>query len=72
MIKRLMLSLALLASTLMTLSCGGDSGPSGACVRGSGIGATCGDDFTHEQCNMVNGDYWYEAKTCKDLGFSHN
>jgi hypothetical protein len=71
MIKRLWLTLALLASSALILSCGG-SDPKGACVSGSGIGSHCGDDFTAGQCDMVNGDHWYEGKTCKDLGYSPN
>lgn len=43
----------------------------GACVRGSGITSTCGDDFTVEQCDYMNGTF-YENETCADLGYSPN
>lgn len=41
----------------------------GACVRGSGPTATCGDDFTSAQCNLVNGNAFHEGQSCQDLGF---
>lgn len=54
---------------LWVAACGGGDPPKGACVRGSGPGASCGDDFTDAQCNLVNGDRFYEGRTCRDLGF---
>jgi len=53
---------------LLMLSCGHP--PTGACVRGSGIAANCGDDFTAAQCNMVGGTAFYQGKTCQQLGLS--
>lgn len=61
--------LAVLA--VVAAGCGGKD-ESGACVRGSGITATCGDDFTSGQCEFIGGDDWYEGRTCADLGFSPN
>ena len=49
-------------------SCGGGGNEQGACVRGTGVSASCGDDFTSGQCGLVNGTF-YESKSCKDLGF---
>jgi len=40
----------------------------GACVRGSGITAGCGDDFTKGECSMINGSF-HEGDSCSDLGF---
>lgn len=49
---------------------GGCSAPEkGACIRGSGPTATCGNDFTDAQCILVNGDEFHEGKTCRELGF---
>jgi hypothetical protein len=50
-------------------ACGGGDPATGACVRGTGVGATCGDDFTAGQCSLINGNAFHEGKTCKDLGF---
>ncbi|MCW5635371.1 MAG: hypothetical protein KIT17_18685 [Rubrivivax sp.] len=66
---RQILLLAAPAAVALTLgACGGDP-PTGACVSGSGRTASCGDDFTHGQCNLINGDRWYEGRTCSDLGY---
>ena len=54
---------------LAQAACGGGGNPTGACVRGSGVSASCGDDFSSGQCTVVNGSGFYEGKTCKDLGF---
>jgi hypothetical protein len=53
---------------LLMLSCGHQ--PTGACVRGSGIAANCGDDFTAAQCNTIGGTAFYQGQTCKQLGLS--
>lgn len=53
---------------LLILSCGHQ--PTGACVRGSGIAANCGDDFTSAQCSMVGGSAFYQGQTCAQLGLS--
>lgn len=68
-VTRGLFAVAGLAALLGLASCGGGDDPKGACVRGSGVGATCGDDFTYAQCNLVNGDKFYEGRTCRDLGF---
>jgi hypothetical protein len=62
----MMIVVSLLA--LLILSCGHQ--PTGACVRGSGIAANCGDDFTAAQCNTVGGTAFYQGQTCKQLGLS--
>ncbi len=49
--------------------CGSDSDSKGACVRGSGITAGCGDDFTKGECDMINGDF-HKGDSCEDLGFT--
>jgi hypothetical protein len=54
---------------LTQVACGGGGNANGACVRGSGATATCGDDFTATSCTLVNGTGFYEGKTCKELGF---
>ncbi len=58
-------------AVLAILGIGCGSQESWACTRGSGIGSTCGDDFTVEQCDYMGGD-WHKGKTCKDLGYSPN
>jgi hypothetical protein len=63
-----LIAVALLAA-LVQSACGGGGPSKGACVRGSGVTATCGDDFTTDTCRLVNGDAFYEGKSCKDLGF---
>ena len=40
----------------------------GACVTGSGIGRRCGDNYTHGQCELINGTL-YLGQTCAELGF---
>lgn len=54
---------------LAQAACGGGGNENGACVRGSGATATCGDDFTATTCTLVNGSGFHEGKTCKELGF---
>lgn len=49
--------------------CGCSAPEKGACIRGTGVTATCGDDFTDAQCNLVNGDEFHEGRTCRELGF---
>ena len=48
------------------------SSPSkGACVRGTGITATCGDGFTAANCaQFAGGDSFHEGRSCADLGFT--
>jgi hypothetical protein len=53
---------------MLTVSCGHQ--PTGACVRGAGIGATCGDGFTAAQCSMVGGTAFYQGQTCQQLGLA--
>lgn len=53
---------------LLMASCGRQ--PTGACVRGAGIAATCGDDFSSGQCSLVGGTAFYPGQTCQQLGFS--
>lgn len=60
--------IALFLALCLLVACGGDP-PKGACVRGSGVTASCGDDFTAGQCELVNGDTFHEGRTCRDLGF---
>ncbi len=60
--------LAVSSLALLILSCGHQ--PTGACVRGSGIAANCGDDFTAAQCSMAGGTAFYQGQTCKQLGLS--
>lgn len=44
--------------------------PKGACVRGTGITALCGDDFTSANCEQfAGGTSFHEGKSCDDLGF---
>ena len=62
--------LAVIALLVTSLAgCGGDANEHGACVRGTGVSASCGDDFTSGQCTLVNGSAFHEGRTCKDLGF---
>ncbi len=68
---RVLAPVLLAALAAVAAGCGGKD-ESGACVRGSGITATCGDDFTSGQCEFIGGDSWYEGRTCADLGFSPN
>lgn len=51
-----------------SLGCDNSSNDKGACVRGSGITAGCGDDFTKGECDMINGDF-EKGATCEELGF---
>ena len=60
---------AVLVACAAVVACGGGSPATGACVSGSGATARCGDDYTQAQCNLVNGEHFYEGRTCKDLGF---
>ena len=69
--KQVSAAVLLVAIILVASGCGGKD-ETGACVRGSGITATCGDDFTSGQCEFIGGDEWYEGRTCADLGFSPN
>jgi hypothetical protein len=58
--------LFILMTTIILSSCSGDK--KGSCVVGTGITASCGDDFTSGQCSLINGSF-YEEQTCSDLGF---
>lgn len=61
--------LSLVAMMIALGSCGGGGdNDKGACVRGTGISSTCGDDFTAGQCDLVNGTF-HGNKSCSDLGF---
>lgn len=61
------MQLTLFLMALLLVSCGHQ--PTGACVRGSGVAANCGDDFTAGQCSLVGGSF-YQGQTCQQLGFS--
>ena len=63
------LSVSILLAMAQAACGGGGGNEKGACVRGSGATATCGDDFTAASCTLVNGSGFHEGKTCKDLGF---
>ena len=67
--SRLAVAVFALTSVLFEVGCGGGGETTGACVRGTGATATCGDDFTAGQCVLVAGDKFYEGTTCKALGF---
>lgn len=69
--RRAGLPVLVAALAVAASGCGGKD-PSGACVRGSGILATCGDDFSAAQCEFIGGDSWYEGRSCADLGFTPN
>lgn len=66
--RAILILLAISLLGLLVLSCGHQ--PTGACVRGSGIAANCGDDFTAAQCSMVGGSAFYQGQTCAQLGLS--
>lgn len=66
--KRNLMPLAVSLLALPILSCGHQ--PTGACVRGSGIAANCGDDFTAAQCSLVGGTAFYQGQTCQQIGFT--
>jgi hypothetical protein len=70
MLRRISLSSIALFLALAQLAC--DDNPTGACITGTGLTAHCGDDFTAGQCALVNGDEFFEGKTCKELGFHPN
>lgn len=38
----------------------------GACLVGSGITRSCGEDYTGGQCSIINGTF-YEGASCADL-----
>ncbi len=71
MLMRRIILLSLLPAILMLFS-GCEELPKGACVTGSGYSARCRNDDTHAQCNMYNGDEWYEGTSCEELGFGKN
>jgi hypothetical protein len=56
-----------LGLAIIALGC---SQPKGACVRGTGVTQSCGNDFTSGSCNFIGGNKFYEGLTCEDLGFS--
>lgn len=68
--KRSWIPLILIAPVALTVcGCGGEKG---ACVRNEGmIIATCGDDFTSGQCDMMGGRF-HEGDNCSDLGYEPN
>lgn len=63
-----LMQLTFLSLALLMASCGNQQ--KGACVRGTGVAANCGDDFTAGQCSLINGTAFYPGKTCQQLGFS--
>jgi hypothetical protein len=65
--KRTVCILVVVTTAIMAGCGGGDD--DGACLRGSGITQSCGDDFTSGQCDIVNGRF-SEGNSCADLGFS--
>lgn len=42
--------------------------PKGACIIGTGVSRSCGDDVTESQCDLLSGSF-REGATCSDLGF---
>lgn len=41
----------------------------GACIRGTGVKAGCGDDFTAGECDALSGTF-YEGDSCSDLAYN--
>ncbi len=58
---------AVLGLTIISLGC---SPAKGACVRGTGITRSCGNDFTSASCGLIGGNTFYENLTCADVGFT--
>ena len=58
---------AVLGLTITLLAC---SPAKGACIRGTGVTQSCGNDFTSASCDFIGGNAFHESRTCEDLGFS--
>ena len=64
-------NLKMLVSVVMGLAITsiGCSPPKGACTTGSGLTASCGDNFTSDLCISTLDGRFSEGATCEGLGF---